>query len=93
LAEEKGLESLAAFMWFFRRRLYNFRHSRRGLDGKKSLGISGEQFKRPVKWHLYEGLAGQVVTDADGHEIVVPPRRVRISKRIDDYLESLPSVV
>jgi len=89
LGETKGFESLAAFMWFFRRRLYNFRHSRVGVDGERSLGISGEQFKRPLKWRLYEGMAGQVVKDVDGREIMVPPQRLRIGKRIDDYLEKL----
>ena len=93
LGDKKESESLAAFMWYFRRRLYNFRHARIGLDGKRSLGIAGEQFKRPLKWHIYEGLAGQVITDADGCEIVVPPRGVRIGKRIDDYLASLNMAV
>jgi hypothetical protein len=57
------------------------------------LGISGEYFKRPVKWHVYEGLAGEVITDADGRDVVVPPRGLRIGKRIDDYLASLNSVL
>jgi hypothetical protein len=51
---EKKKERIAAFLWFFRRRLYNMRHRVRNSDGKYTIGIGREHYKPAVKWRLYE---------------------------------------
>ncbi len=88
LGNEKGSERLAALMWYFRRRLYNFRHYAIGLDGQRVWGIPGEQFKRPVKWRLYRAEAGEVEL-TDGRVVWYKPPGKRIGKQIDDYLVAI----
>jgi hypothetical protein len=81
----KYAESLAAMLWYFRRRLYNFRHYMIDDEGNKVWGIPGEQFEKKGSWRLYQGTPGEVVLE-DGSVAWYDPGGVRIGKRIDDYL-------
>lgn len=49
----KKMERIRAFLWFFKRRLYNIRHKIKNSDGEYTLGIGREQFVNPVKWKKY----------------------------------------
>jgi hypothetical protein len=50
----REFERIAAFLWYFRRRLYNLRHKRINEDGKVTYGIPGEEKKKnPEGWHLF----------------------------------------
>ncbi len=53
VGETKEMERSAAFMWFFRRRLYNFRHHIVDENGKRSWRIGDEHMKKPM-WRLYK---------------------------------------
>jgi hypothetical protein len=50
----KKMERIAAFLWFFRRRLYNMRHKIRNTDGEYTLGIGRDQFQPKVKWFPFK---------------------------------------
>jgi hypothetical protein len=50
---DKKKERIAAFLWFFRRRLYNMRHRVRNSDNKYTLGIGREHYQTPIKWKCY----------------------------------------
>lgn len=50
---KKKMERIKAFLWFFKRRLYNIRHKIKNSDGEYTLGIGREQFINPVKWRIY----------------------------------------
>lgn len=59
----KEFERIAAFLWFFKRRLYNMRHKRINENGKVTYGIPGEEKKKnPEGWKLYRPKV------TDGHE-------------------------
>lgn len=49
---ENKLKRCAAFLWFFRRRLFNTRHTKKAADGSLSWGISQTEYKK--KWFLYK---------------------------------------
>ena len=49
---ENQLKRCAAFLWFFRRRLFNTRHTKKAADGSVSWGISQAEYKK--KWHMYK---------------------------------------
>ncbi len=49
---ENKLKRCAAFLWFFRRRLFNTRHMRKADDGSTTWGISQKEYKK--KWFLYK---------------------------------------
>ena len=50
---KKKMERVKAFLWYFKRRLYNLRHKVKNSDGEYTLGIGREQFVNPVKWRKY----------------------------------------
>jgi hypothetical protein len=50
----KNMERIGAFLWFFRRRLYNMRHKIRNSDGEYTLGIGRDQFQPKVKWYPFK---------------------------------------
>lgn len=50
---QKKMERIKAFLWFFKRRLYNIRHKIKNSDGEYTLGIGRDQFVNPVKWRKY----------------------------------------
>lgn len=62
----KKLTRVKAFLWFFKRRLYNLRHKVRNSDGVYTLGIGREHFVNPEKWKVYVSASGK---DADVHYI------------------------
>jgi hypothetical protein len=47
------MERVKAFLWFFKRRLYNIRHKIKNSDGEYTLGIGREHYINPVKWEIY----------------------------------------
>lgn len=49
----KKMERIRAFLWYFKRRLYNLRHKIKNSDGEYTLGIGREQFVNPMKWRKY----------------------------------------
>ena len=49
---ENNLKRCAAFLWFFRRRLFNTRHMKKSDDGSVTWGISQKEYKK--KWFLYK---------------------------------------
>lgn len=49
---ENKLKRCAAFLWFFRKRLFNTRHMKKTDDGSRSWGIPQGAFKK--KWFLYK---------------------------------------
>jgi hypothetical protein len=50
---KKKMERVKAFLWFFKRRLYNIRHKIKNSDGEYTLGIGREHYINPVKWEIY----------------------------------------
>jgi hypothetical protein len=51
----KTRKRIAAYMWFFGRRLYNMRHRVANSDGVYSLGIGREHFVKKIQWRPYKG--------------------------------------
>jgi hypothetical protein len=49
----KTQKRIAAYLWFFGRRLYNMRHRVANSDGVYSLGIGREHYQPKVKWRAY----------------------------------------
>jgi len=76
VAEKKGMERAAGFMWFFRRRLYNFRHHVVDENGKRSWRIGDEHMKKPM-WRLYKSGGKKemqsVAVESESEVIDVPP--------------------
>lgn len=50
---EKVLQRVKAFLWYFKRRLYNLRHKVKNSDGVYTLGIGREQYKQTGEWKVY----------------------------------------
>lgn len=66
------MERIKAFLWFFKRRLYNLRHHVKNSDGEYTLGIGRDQYISKIKWKMYEG----------GHKDVVVIKEV-IEDKVD----------
>jgi hypothetical protein len=55
------MERIKAFLWFFKRRLYNLRHHVKNSDGLYTLGIGRDQYISKIKWKMYDGVRNDVV--------------------------------
>lgn len=60
------MERIKAFLWFFKRRLYNLRHKVKNSEGVYTMGIGRNEYIKAGKWRLYEGVgSNDIGTNSD----------------------------
>lgn len=72
----KDLQRIKAFLWFFKRRLYNLRHNLKKENSFYTVGIGRVPYKSTEEWRLYKGNESEEVVIERGVIAAQPEKPV-----------------